>query len=1066
MALTKQQIEAINENGKNIIVSAGAGSGKTRVLAERVFDRVSNNKYKWNIDELLVLTFTNAAAANMKTRIRNRILLNEGNKLSVDEQKTQLNKLDNSYIMTFDAYALFLVKKYHQTLNIDKNVKIIDSNIIRNKEYEFINEILLEEYRNKEDNFINLVNDFCVKDDYELRENIIEVNRKLNTIYGRKDYVNNYRNEHYSESSLEKLFAEYEKIIINKLKNINNLLNEFSNYVENYKDYFKGIDNLVTCDNYEEIRNNINVDHSKKLMGQGEEAKQIKAQITKLLKEISSLCEFSKEELIEQYKDTYRNVIYILFLAEKLNGKLYDYKKQTNQFEYFDIFTMAITLVDKYEDIRNEIKSTFKEILIDEYQDTNDLQDEFISRIENNNVYMVGDIKQSIYRFRNANPKLFESKYDEYEKGNNGIALKLSSNFRSRREVLEFIDDVFARIMDKKIGGANYIDSHKMECGNQSYETVCKVNGQSNNAEILSYSIDLKKENSYPFDQLNQSEVEAFIIAKDIKDKMNSGFKVSYLEKKIDEKGNEIEVLGTRAAEYRDFTILIDRGTNFDTIKQILTSCGIPSDIHADDKMDDSDLISVVRALFKLLSCIKEDNFGYEFKFSYMSLARSFLIEMLDSDLYEVITNNNYENTVLYNRILKILNNIETKTISDILDEFIEDFEVYEKISKIGDIHDNFVRIDYLYQLAKSLNELGYDYTKFDEYLDNVFSLSNEDSITYKTQKENQNAVVITNIHQSKGLEYSICYYPLLTVAFNKQDIKENVAFNKQNGLIVPTMIEDKGIKQTIAKEIYKQNCLKEDISERIRLFYVALTRAKEKIVLVCPLENKTLEGTIINDEDRLSINCFKDMLDMIYDDISKYIKEINFDDYKSIINKDYQILSKDIYSNIPSTNNNIVVNKQRIFNPQRIENTSYSKKSRMLNKDIKNRLELGTKVHYYLETIDFKKPNYNLVEEKYRNLIRGFIESDIMKNKDKAIIYKEHEFIYIDNGEKKHGFIDLLMEYDDHFDIIDYKTKNIDDEHYDEQLRGYRRYIESLSDKKVNCYLYSIIDKTYKTVE
>ena len=104
----------------------------------------------------------------------------------------------------------------------------------------------------------------------------------------------------------------------------------------------------------------------------------------------------------------------------------------------------------------------------------------------------------------------------------------------------------------------------------------------------------------------------------------------------------------------------------------------------------------------------------------------------------------------------------------------------------------------------------------------------------------------------AKGLEYNICYYSLLTVAFNKQDIKENVVFNKQNGLIVPTMIEDKGIKQTIAKEIYKQEYLEEDISERIRLFYVALTRAKEKIVLVCPLENKTLDGEIVDNEERI----------------------------------------------------------------------------------------------------------------------------------------------------------------------------------------------------------------------
>lgn len=1066
MALTKQQELAINECGKNIIVSAGAGSGKTKVLTERVFDRISNPKYKWNIDEMLVLTFTNAAAANMKLRIRNKINQNENNLLSQEERRKQLNKIDSSFIMTFDAYAQFLVKKYHQVLGVDKNIKIVDTNIIKNKTYELINEIFINEYKTKNKEFIKLINDFCIKDDFNLREKIIEINNKLNTIYGRDSYINNYKNNFYNEGTINSLLNQYNDQILLKIITINNYLNDLSCYVENYKDYFIGIDNLLNSKTYDEIRENCNVDHSKRMMGQEEEARNIKSKITDLIEEIKEMCLFSKDELKTQIINTESNTLYLLKLSQLLNNKIKEFKKENNMYEFSDIFEMAIELVDKHDDIRIEIKNSFKEVLIDEYQDTNDLQEEFISRIENNNVYMVGDIKQSIYRFRNANPNLFNIKFNNYENNQGGIALQLSSNFRSRKEVLDSIDDIFSRVMDGNVGGADYVKKHKMTADNSDFNDKDKLGNQSNKTEILSYVYDSDSKKEYPFNELDQVQIEAFIIAKDIKEKIETGFKVSSREITVDENGHEIESANTRPVEYKDFSILIDRGTNFDTFKQILTYCGIPADIQSDEKMDESDLITVIRAAFKLICTIKQEKFDYDFKYAYMSLARSFVIEMLDSTLYEIVTENSYKNSDLYKKIETIINNIESKTINDVLTEIIEKFDIYQNLYKIGDVQDNFVKIDYLYQLGNSLNEVGYNYSEFNDYLINVFDSNNDDTIKFKTQKDNRNAVIITNIHQSKGLEYNVCYYPLLTVKFNKQDLGEQFVFNKDLGLIIPTMIENKGLKQTIIKDIFKNQYLKEDLSERIRLFYVALTRAKEKMILICPLEDKTSDGTIISDDQRLTIGCYKDLLDMIYEDVSKYVKEINFDDYKDFFNKDYQLYTKDIFKQIPKTTKKINVKKQINIKPEVIKDESYSKDAGLINEQTLNKMELGSKIHYYLQTLDLKNPNYELIEDKYIELIKSFINSDLMKNISNGKEYKEYEFIYIDNNEKKHGFIDLLIEYLDHFDIIDYKTKNIDDEHYDQQLNGYRKYIESISNKPVECYLYSIMDKSYRKVE
>ena len=186
MAFTSQQLRAINEYGTNILVSAGAGSGKTAVLSERVFNHVANRGI--NIDELLVLTFTNAAAREMKRRIRDK--LSKG--LIGEQLKRQLTKLDSSFITTFDAYALSLVKKYHYLLNIDPNVNLIDDNVLKIKISEFLDEMMEEEYEKKDPSFIKLISDFTVKNDNEIRDYILKINSGLNLIYERTDYVSSY----------------------------------------------------------------------------------------------------------------------------------------------------------------------------------------------------------------------------------------------------------------------------------------------------------------------------------------------------------------------------------------------------------------------------------------------------------------------------------------------------------------------------------------------------------------------------------------------------------------------------------------------------------------------------------------------------------------------------------------------------------------------------------------------------------------------------------------------------------------------------------------------------------
>ena len=218
---TKEQLEAINEEGKNIIVSAGAGSGKTAVLSERVIKKLE----KTDINKLLILTFTKEAANEMKERIRKKIKKNES-------LKKQLDLIDSAYITTFDSYALSLVKKYYYLLNISPNIGIIDASIINIKKEEYIDEIFDKLYEEKNILFEKIIKDFCIKDDKDIKRYIIELNNKLDLKLNKEEYLNNYMKNYFSEETINKNIEKYVNLIKEKIKEINNLLYDIQILVE------------------------------------------------------------------------------------------------------------------------------------------------------------------------------------------------------------------------------------------------------------------------------------------------------------------------------------------------------------------------------------------------------------------------------------------------------------------------------------------------------------------------------------------------------------------------------------------------------------------------------------------------------------------------------------------------------------------------------------------------------------------------------------------------------------------------------------------------------------------
>ncbi|MBE6159547.1 MAG: hypothetical protein E7157_00655 [Lactobacillales bacterium] len=1016
---TNEQLAAINKSGTNIIVSAGAGSGKTAVLSERVLRILKEGTH---IDELLVLTFTNAAAAEMKERIRKKI---KENKELIEE----LDLIDSAYITTFDSFALSTLKKYHYLLNISPNVSIIDESIINIEKNKFLEEIF-DEYYNKEDKrFVNLITTFSTKDDETIKKAILEISKKLDLKTDKESYITNYIKGNFNEEKINNDIKEYENLIINKKNEINDLMEELSleldgTYIEKLND---SLINLLNSNSYDDIKINLEIKLPSLPKGSSDNVKEIKENINKIIKELKSLTELSISEIKENILSTKEYVEIILEIIEKLDKKVNDYKFKYDIYEFNDIAKLSIKIVKENEEIRNELKNKFKEILVDEYQDTSDIQEEFINLIENNNVYMVGDIKQSIYRFRNANPYIFKNKYDMYSKNINGIKIDLNKNFRSREEVLDNINIIFNKIMDDTIGGANYKESHNMIFGNNTYNETGKVDN-NHNMEIISYE-DTK--------EYKKEEIEAFIIANDIEDKIKNKYQVFDKDKQV-----------LRNIEYSDFVILMDRTTNFDTYKQIFTYKNIPLIQIKDEKMNDEIDLYVIKNLIKLVLKVKEKNLDTEFKYLFISIARSFLFNIDDNIIYEIFKNETFKENIIYKLIEEIINDYDNLTPKLLLDNLLDKFDYYNKLLTIKNIESSLIRISKLKEYASNLETLGYTIEDYSNYLEEL--IENDYEMKYSLNEGNTNGVKIMTIHKSKGLEYHICYYSGLYKTFNISDIKERFTYDNKYGIITPYFKE--GIGETIYKPLMKENYIKEEISEKIRLFYVALTRAKEKMILVEP-KKEVIEKTL-NSNIKNKYRSFKDILDSIKFNIIDFYNEKTIESVN--IDKNYKVNKNNNIINVIPTNNIKVEEKNIQIDKQLLKENTYSKKQdNLITQTIKENMEYGKQIHEIFEFADFKN-NTNEEIEKFLN----HFDKEKLKN---ANIIKEYEFIYEKEKEEYHGIIDLLIEYEDYIDIIDYKLKDINDIEYLNQLKGYKEYIENLTNKKTNIYLYSIINDTLK---
>ncbi len=1037
---TKEQKQAIDCEGTNILVSAGAGSGKTAVLTERVIRKLKSGIH---INELLVLTFTKAAAFEMKERIRSSIEKDPA-------LKEELEWIDGAYITTFDSFALSIVKKYHYLKNITPNVKIAESTLVSLEKKKLLDTIIDSYYEKEDEKFLDLIRTFCTKDDQMIKDAILNMNDKLEMKYDKVSYLENYVATFFHPAKIEADIQKYVEIISLKQEEIKDLLQELKHEVDGdfYETVKEKIDTLIDAKTYDEIKTSLNeISLPRMPKNTSPNASNLKKEIGEVIKEIEELCPYQNEEEIKESIDKTKPYVEILIdILLVLDRQIKDFKEREDLFEFTDIAKLAIQLLEEHSEAQDEVKNTFQEILVDEYQDTSDLQETFISLIQKNNVYMVGDIKQSIYRFRNANPYLFKEKYETYQRNIGGIKIDLNKNFRSREEVLEDINLLFCPLMDQILGGADYKSTHQMIFGNQVYKEKGQKEDDSH-MDVLCYT--KEKDSLY-----TKEEMEMFIIAQDIKRKVEEKYLV------LDKKTNTL-----RPVMYQDFVILMDRSTYFEQYKKVFEYQNIPLTIEKEESVKTESDILTLKNMIHLILEIKNDRYEEAFRYAYMSVARSFLIEEKDQNIYHDVTTNQFKNSTLFQKAKEIAEEIEDLTITTLLDRIVDSFSYYECLIKLGSIESAIVRLDYLYNLGKSLEENGYTIATFVTYLDDLFEKGID--LKFQATKESSNSCKMMTIHKSKGLEFPICYFSGLYLKFNMSDIKEWFLYDEKIGFLTPYMKE--GISKTIYQALLKDRYTKEEVSEKIRLFYVALTRAKEKMIFLFPKQKEEQElkldkNGMVKNHIRNKYQSFQTMLQSIEEIITPYKKEIDLSTLP--LSKDYlQVKKTNIKEKVGTTNTSFQVTELNPVTKEEQE-ASFSKKvTSLITKEEEQNINFGREIHRILEEMEWTKSEVDKLDVSpfIKQKLKAFMDQDLIKNHLQANIIREYEFYEEEEDTSYHGIIDLMLEEKEEIIIIDYKLKQIDDENYKRQLRGYQNYIEKKTNKKTSIYLYSIIEEQFQ---
>ena len=873
---TKEQLQAIKEKGSNILVAAAAGSGKTAVLVERIIEKIINDKI--DIDKLLVVTFTNAAAAEMRERVLEAIYQKLDETPENEHLQKQITLLNKASICTIDSFCLDVVRNHFYELeNISPNFRIADTTEIELLKQEVLEDMFEEKYENQDEDFADLINTYTsYRDDTPLKDLIL----KIYTYIQSNPFPNEWLHEKiemYHIHQLEQDFSHspYGKILLKEveeemvddisiLKEVGKSLKkeeELEKFTGTIYDDISKLENLKgNLDNWDkvyEIYSNLVFATWPRQKIESEikdRAKEIRDDVKKKFSnKLSKIFIYPSKEANQDIQDMHQILVKLENIILEFGEEFYKRKRNKNIVDFNDIehFALEVLLENKNgqvqpTEVAKKYQEKFTEIAIDEYQDSNMVQEYILTAIsKENNIFMVGDVKQSIYKFRQAMPDLFLSKYKTYKlkeekEIKDNLKIQLFKNFRSRKNVLDFTNLIFQDIMSESLGEIDYNETEYLNLG-ANYEEA----GQSLETEIN--VIDLKEqeeqsENDVDSDENSEEEriediqVEAKFVANKIKKLVEEKFQV--FDKKMK---------GFRDITYKDIVVLL-RSTkvNAPIFEEEMINLNIPVFSESSQEYLDSIEIQTIMSLLKIIDNPIQD-------IPLVTVLRSHIGNFTDDELVEIRLADKYDN--FYQAMQKSKINVN-KQLREKIDHFFANLEMWRRDKEylaldefiwklytdtkyytyVGLMPNGDVRqanLKMLFERAKQYETASfkglYNFINFIEKL----HLGSGDLGAAKLIGENDNVVRIMSIHKSKGLEFPVVFLSATGKQFNLMDLNQNILLHQKLGIGVKYIDYERQVQyDTLTKEAIRNKILTETLSEEMRILYVALTRAKEKLYI------------------------------------------------------------------------------------------------------------------------------------------------------------------------------------------------------------------------------------------
>ncbi|SJS16289.1 helicase-exonuclease AddAB subunit AddA [Clostridioides difficile] len=921
---TKEQLEVIESRECNLLVAAAAGSGKTAVLVERIIQMITSRENPIDIDKLLVVTFTNAAASEMRERIGDAI----GKALDENPEnkhlQNQLVLLNKSSITTIHSFCLDVIKSNFHRINLDPNFRIGDQTECAILKQEAIEEVFEDLYEERDEGFLNLVESYAERGgDKEVQDIILGIYsfamaspEPKKWLIDSAERFNIDENFDFSQSIWARAILDTVKIEINglclnmerALKEVESI-EELETFAEKLSVEYKKIADIsqacnkswdeaykkmasMSFENYVKGVKRISKDAPSYIKESKEKAKTIRDKTKKSLESIVSAT-FNKDNdsIREEIKYLYNIVKPISSVVLRFEEEYSNKKREKGIIDFNDIEHFALNILTDVDEKGNIVPSDiavgyrnkFYEIFIDEYQDSNLVQEVLLKAVANTetpNRFMVGDVKQSIYRFRQAKPELFLQKYNNYndKKGSSHRKIMLYKNFRSREEVVDAVNYIFENIMNENIGEIEYTEKERLNLGaNFNVDTDEKsIIGGATEIHLIQKDnkldddiindkddrINNKEDEIEEEEKLDNIQLEARMVGNIIKDlmKVNEDGKIQ----KVYDKGID----GYRPVEFRDIVILLRATSAWAPVfADELMNMDIPT--YADvgvgyfDTIEIKTILSLLQIIdnpmqdIPLISVLKSPIFGFTpedlIDIRVQSKDKIFYEVLKSTAEYDGFTDSQNENESEFipseecinksKDFLIKLKEFKEKSMYMSTDEFIWYLYTrtgyYAYVGALPGGSQRQANLKVLFERAKQFEETSlkgiFNFVNFIEKL----KKSSSDMGSAKTLGENANVVRIMSIHKSKGLEFPVVICSAMGKNFNTQDFKKSILYHHNLGYGPKFVDYERRISfPSIAKEALKSKINIENLSEEMRVLYVAFTRAKEKLIITGSTRN------------------------------------------------------------------------------------------------------------------------------------------------------------------------------------------------------------------------------------